>query len=223
MRMQARYGYLLFILVMLLMSWDAQRNQAPLAAAAIPEESIRLRILANSDGANDQWLKRQVRDRVVDQMNKWVAEPMSLEEARALVSSNLDVLEQVVGNTIRESGASYTYEVQLGEVEFPAKLYGDRVYPAGLYEALVVTIGKGEGKNWWCVLFPPLCFVDTVSGQAAAEEAGEDVKDGESDMEGKVRESQEISSADVAGEMELRFFLVDWLDKLIQWIKGFFK
>lgn len=234
MRMQARYGYLLFILVMLVMSWDAQQNQAPLAVAAIPEESIRLRILANSDGANDQWLKRQVRDRIVEQMNAWVAEPMTLVEARIVVEGNLDLLKQLVNDTILESGAAYASEVELGQVEFPAKLYGDRVYPAGLYEALVITIGKGEGKNWWCVLFPPLCFVDTVSGKAAAEEIEQDEaggsrvgNDAEEDsaaasVEG-TEQREDGSTGDTTNEIEMRFFLLDWLEKLINWIKGLFK
>ncbi len=222
MRMQARYGYMLFILVLLLMSWEAQRNEAPLAEAAIPEQSIRVRILANSDGAHDQWLKRQVRDRVVEQMNTWVTEPMTLEEARMHIKRNLGAMERLVGNTIRENGAAYTYEVKLGEVDFPAKLYGNRVYPDGLYEALVITIGQGRGANWWCVLFPPLCFVDTVTDKTSAAEAEQEEagKTGAADEQMDNRTAADLAATD---EIEMRFFLLDWLDKLIDWIKGLLK
>lgn len=136
----------------------------------IPSESIRLRILAHSDSIQDQALKRRVRDAIVEQMNSWVTGPTTLEEARVIVRENLPVLESVVEREIRRYGYDYSYRLELGVVPFPAKMYGNEVYPAGDYEALRVTIGAGQGQNWWCVLFPPLCFVDTAKGEAVAKQ-----------------------------------------------------
>lgn len=164
------YFYLFFALLILLVSWEHNRTLAAVLETEIPEDSIRLRILANSDSVEDQALKRRVRDAIVEQMNTWVKGPTTLEEARIIVNSHIPELEAVVDQVIQENGYRYTYKVELGIVPFPAKMYGDKVYPAGDYEALRVTIGEGAGQNWWCVLFPPLCFVDTAKGEAVAKE-----------------------------------------------------
>lgn len=148
-----------FSMLILLMSWEGQKADTAAAEGLIPQDSIRLRILANSDSLGDQAVKRLVRDAVVEQMNGWVAEldqPESLEEARTMVQGKLSDIEQRVGETLKASGKNYSYEVELGEVPFPTKIYGGAVYPAGDYEAVRVTLGAGSGKNWWCVLFPPL-------------------------------------------------------------------
>jgi stage II sporulation protein R len=162
-----------------MVSWEHNRALAAVVDGDIPQESIRLRILANSDSVSDQALKRQVRDAIVEQMNGWVTGPTSLEEARLLVKERLGELEAVTGDVIKRYGYNYTYQVELGVVPFPAKMYGSKVYPAGDYEAVRVTIGAGNGQNWWCVLFPPLCFVDTARGEAVPQEdAKEQVKEG---------------------------------------------
>ena len=162
-----RFMYLLFALLTAMMSWEHQLEAAGVGdPGPIPEQSIRLRIIANSDSIQDQWLKREVRDAIVAQVNQWVKEIRSIEQARSQVAARLPELEQLVAQTIRERGFSYGAEVRLGQVEFPTKLYGSYVYPAGQYEALVVKLGEAKGQNWWCVLFPPLCFIDIANGDA---------------------------------------------------------
>ncbi|SDE33335.1 stage II sporulation protein R [Paenibacillus sp. UNCCL117] len=165
-----RYAYLGFALLMLLVSWESSRANAMLftgaakdasASGVIPAESIRLRILANSDSAADQWIKREVRDAIIERMNGWVTELDTLDKARAVVRDHLPELEATVGETLQANGFDYAYTVELGTVPFPTKMYGNQVYPAGDYEALRVSIGAAAGQNWWCVLFPPLCFVDS--------------------------------------------------------------
>lgn len=164
------YVYLLFAFVVLLVSWEHNRTLAAVVETDIPEESIRLRILANSDSVEDQALKRHVRDAIVEQMNTWVMGPTTLEEARVIVNNRMPELEEAVAKEIERYGYDYTFHVELGTVPFPAKMYGNKVYPAGEYEALRVTIGEGAGQNWWCVLFPPLCFVNAASGEAVAKD-----------------------------------------------------
>lgn len=173
-----RYGYLAFALIILLLSWETNRSNAAVVEPQIPEQAIRLRILANSDGIEDQALKRRIRDAIIEQMNSWVTGPQTIEEARETVRRHLPELDVLVAQQIAANGYDYDHKVELGVVPFPTKMYGDKVYPAGDYEALRVTIGKGEGQNWWCVLFPPLCFVDAASGEAVAKD-GKGPQDGQ--------------------------------------------
>ncbi|MBD0384350.1 stage II sporulation protein R [Paenibacillus sedimenti] len=160
-----------FALIVMIACWDSNRTNAAMVSPAIPKESIRLRILANSDSAPDQALKREIRDAIIARMQEWVVGPHTLDEARAVVYAHLPEFDALVGRIIQERGYSYSHTVELGKVPFPTKMYGNEVYPAGDYEALRVVVGSGEGQNWWCVLFPPLCFVDSVSGEAVASTA----------------------------------------------------
>ncbi|MBY0085028.1 stage II sporulation protein R [Brevibacillus sp. M2.1A] len=156
-----------FSLFMLMMSWEGQLTSANvLDNGPIPQESVRLRIIANSDSVQDQWLKREVRDAIIAQMNTWADDIETLAEAEQVIQSQLPVLQQVVDKTIEERGFSYKAVVDFGEVPFPTKLYGSYVYPAGNYRAVRVQIGEAKGQNWWCVLFPPLCFIDMSNGDA---------------------------------------------------------
>ncbi|EOS54172.1 stage II sporulation protein R [Paenibacillus barengoltzii] len=226
-----KIALIFFSIVMLMMSWEGQMVDTAAAAGSqavnsqIPQESIRLRILANSDGAADQLVKRRVRDAVVEQMNEWVAQlenPQSLEEARRVIREHLPAIEEQVGQTLKQYGKNYNYQVELGTVPFPTKMYGGAVYPAGDYEALRVTLGEGKGKNWWCVLFPPLCFIDAGSGDALAKDAGA--------VTAVTPATAKASAAGAAGdavqvepeETEVRFFLWDMLVKLWNWIVGLF-
>lgn len=160
---------MVFAIIVLISCWESNRNNIALADSVIPEQSIRLRILANSDSIEDQVMKRRVRDVVIAQMNNWVTEPDGIENARRVVLEQLPAIQTLVSSELAAHGYHYAVKVELGQVPFPTKMYGTRVYPAGSYEALRITLGQGEGQNWWCVLFPPLCFVDAVSGEAVAE------------------------------------------------------
>lgn len=142
----------------------------------IPDEAIRLRILANSDKEKDQAIKREIRDAVNEEINEWVAELTSLDEARALMISRLDIIEEIAEQKLKEANIDDTVQVNFGEAQFPTKLYGQYLYPAGTYEAIVITIGEGKGANWWCVLFPPLCFLDFSNSLAVSEESEEAVE-----------------------------------------------
>lgn len=214
-------------LMVLVMSWEQGKNDAVIAAAAtaeaddvtIPQESIRLRILADSDSPADQLLKRRIRDAIIEQMNAWVTGPQTIEEARETVRERMPELETLVGRYVREAGYDYTYKVELGVVPFPTKVYGDKVYPAGDYEALRVTLGRGLGQNWWCVLFPPLCFVDVT--------AGESPNKTEQQQDRSESGSEEVTSNATAAamgsaEVEFRFFLFDWFKGFTHTVQTWF-
>ncbi len=163
----------------------------------IPDEAIRLRILANSDLEADQAVKRLIRDEVNKEITLWVEDLTSLDEARAIISSNIPKIEEIAERIIAEKGLDQAVSVKFGKAEFPTKLYGQYLYPAGEYEAIVVTLGEGEGANWWCVLFPPLCFLDFSNGTAVSQtpfEEGIEEPDGpvEKEIESSVKEKEVI-------------------------------
>ncbi len=126
----------------------------------IAEEILRLHVIANSDTEEDQALKLKVKDEIVRYLKEVLKEAEQLETAREIVGSRLQDLEKIAKDVITEEGYSYSVTASLGEQEFPVKMYGDLVFPAGIYQAVQVKIGGHQGKNWWCVLFPSLCFID---------------------------------------------------------------
>lgn len=119
---------------------------------------IRLHVVANSDSAEDQNLKLKVRDAVIEEVGK-LEDSKDIDESRETLISHLDDLTETANKVIRENGYNYKASAELGVRWIPEKTYGDMYFPAGNYEALTITLGKGEGQNWWCVLFPPLCLI----------------------------------------------------------------
>lgn len=119
---------------------------------------IRFHVLANSDTAEDQQLKLQVRDAVGEMMQEKLKNADSMTECRQIIQDNLDEIRRCAENVIREKEYAYEVEAGLEQSRFPRKAYGRAVLPAGEYEALEITIGSGEGHNWWCVMYPNLCF-----------------------------------------------------------------
>ncbi|NUU59753.1 stage II sporulation protein R [Paenibacillus agri] len=236
LRITFKYTAILICFFMvILMMWEGQKTDAAVAESSIPTESIRLRILANSDGTQDQLIKRQIRDAVVAQMNQWVSgleDPQSLEQARALIRRHLPELNALVGQELEQRGIDYTYNVELGVVPFPTKMYGGKVYPAGDYEALRVTLGAGKGQNWWCVLFPPLCFIDAGSGDAAAPAAakvktvsaagseGKSVTKAQGEMAAQGDGVTTDQSAESGKTPEVKFFVWELLQNLWNWVSG---
>jgi stage II sporulation protein R len=138
-----------------------------MAAAAIlcctcmgqEKEVIRFHVKANSDSAEDQALKLQVRDVLLAEMNPALAEADDTGDARTVLEELIPTLQMRAEETIRAEGYDYPARVSLGVREFPTRNYQGREYPAGEYEALMVEIGEAKGENWWCVAYPTLCFV----------------------------------------------------------------
>jgi stage II sporulation protein R len=161
--------YILTLAIGTIFSLYIPKQQESLAAGemqVIPDEAIRLRILANSDSEEDQAVKRKIRDRVNEEITLWVQDLTSLGEARTTIRSGLPQLQQIAEEVMAAEGLDQTVQVDFEKVEFPTKLYGQFLYPAGEYEAILITLGEGKGANWWCVLYPPLCFLDFSSGTA---------------------------------------------------------
>ncbi len=122
---------------------------------------IRFHCIANSDSKEDQDLKLKVRDAVLKSMSGKLENLQNINDTRRVIQENTDYITTIAESVIKEEGKDYSIEVKLEKnVQFPVKEYGNVVLPAGNYEAVRIIIGNGEGKNWWCVMFPPLCFVD---------------------------------------------------------------
>lgn len=128
------------------------------------EKLIRFHVIANSDTDEDQELKLKVRDEVIAYLQPKLENSKSIGESEAIIKSEYDNLENISKDIISENGYNYKVNVGLQYSDFPAKQYSSVVLPAGKYKALKIVIGEGKGKNWWCVMFPPLCFVDDQNG-----------------------------------------------------------
>ena len=120
----------------------------------IPTNSIRYRIIANSDSTKDQMLKMNIKEKLDEEILPILSDSNSVEDSRLLIKDNLDNIKNIV--------SKYTddFDVNYGKNYFPKKTYKGINYDAGNYESLVITLGSGLGKNWWCVLYPPLCLID---------------------------------------------------------------
>lgn len=139
-------------------------SYAKSTSSEISNSVFRLHVLANSDSPEDQNLKYKVRDELISYMNTICSKTTSKEEAISIAQNHLDDFQKIAEQTISENGYTYPVKVQIGNFDFPTKTYGDISLPAGSYDALRVEIGKAKGQNWWCVMFPPLCFIDVSSG-----------------------------------------------------------
>jgi stage II sporulation protein R len=128
--------------------------------AGIAGSVIRFHVLANSDSPADQSLKLAVRDKILEKYSSGLGGQNSLDESRKFLLANLREIKACAEEALKANGSTDCVSVSLCETYFPTKTYGDIAFPAGVYEALKIEIGEAAGQNWWCVMFPPLCFVD---------------------------------------------------------------
>ena len=162
-------------------------------------ELIRLHVVAASDSEEDQAIKLQVRDAVLESLQDGIENATDIEAAKAYIGSQLPKLESVANRVLAAAGCGDVATVSLQVEEFAARVYDTFSLPAGLYDSLRITIGEGEGRNWWCVTFPSLCIPATTEGfEAVAAGAGF---------------SDELTGS-LTGEYEVRFYLLDLLGQL---------
>lgn len=128
----------------------------------LAEQVFRFHVLANSDSGEDQALKMKVKEAIIAYMKQELPESDSVETTKKWARENLVQIEQVAAEIIAEEGYEYSVKAEVTICDFPDKTYGDITFPAGEYEALRIEIGQAKGQNWWCVLYPNLCFIDAV-------------------------------------------------------------
>lgn len=156
----------------------------------IVNEIIRFHVIANSDSDEDQNLKLKVRDKVIEFVSSSLKACESLDDARNFLISNKSEIESIAKSVVDENGYSYNVTSTLSRENFPDKVYGDVVFPQGEYEAYRILIGEAKGQNWWCVMFPPLCFVDGTKEVVDSKEVIntlENNNDGDEGKENKIK------------------------------------
>ena len=172
----------------------------------LSENLIRLHVVANSNSEEDQSLKLSVRDAVLEKLDEILEGCKDKKQAEALILSNIDTLTQAASEVIAENGREFTVKTSLSREVYPKVKYDNFSLPAGKYTSLRVVIGEGEGDNWWCVIFPPLCLTvaeDTVSYEEM----------------GLSDETLKIISEDSGGYV-VKFKMLEWLSDIKLWLGG---
>lgn len=170
--MKKLFAYILIIvLILCLVSASGKAT----ASGSINDKLIRFHVIANSDSIEDQNVKLKIRDAILKDIGPKLAECKTREESITIIQKNIGRIEYISNSILKNEGKSYKAKAMVGNFEFPIKSYGSITLPAGEYEALRVVLGDGDGKNWWCVMFPPLCFIDITRG-VTTKETDEELK-----------------------------------------------
>lgn len=130
------------------------------SSLVIPEDALRIRVIANSNDEYDQNVKKIVKDNIQYKMYDLLKDTKGVDEARKIINNNLDNIDRDVNQTLKSLNYNLGYDINYGLNYFPRKEYKGVIYNEGYYESLVITLGEGKGDNWWCVLFPPLCLIE---------------------------------------------------------------
>lgn len=168
---------------------------------SIASKILRFHVLANSDLEADQEVKERVRDAVGLYLKPLLEEADDLEETKQIVDENIEDIIAVAKQTLQEHGYDYSVSAQITRTDFPEKSYGMYTFPAGEYEALQIVLGGGEGQNWWCVLYPNMCFRGSVF-EVVEEEAGEALRE--------VLSPWEYADVFDSGKVQLRFKFLEF-------------
>jgi len=173
----------------------------------ISNKIIRFHVLANSDSIEDQSLKLKVKDEIIKYMMPKLDKSNSIDESRKILKENDKEIKKIAENIINKNGYKYSVNTYLGQEQFPIKTYGNITLPQGQYEAYKIIIGNGQGQNWWCVMFPPLCFVDVTKGEVSTKETEQKMK--------KVLKEEELRSINNSkNSYEIKFKVVEEINKL---------
>lgn len=157
--------YIVFLILLLgLFIFVSANSYATTISKDLSENFFRLHILANSDSKEDQELKLKVRDAIILYMKNLSYDGLTKAEAILLTTEHLEDFKNVAKNVLEEHNCKDEVKIEIGNFYFPTKEYGNISLPAGFYDGLKIEIGEAKGQNWWCSLFPPLCFVDISSG-----------------------------------------------------------
>lgn len=201
-----KYSALLLILLCLYILVSAF-SYVNAVSSDIAKSVFRLHVIANSDDKNDQELKLKVRDNVLSYMNTICENVTSKDEAISIANEHIDEFKKIALDTIHENGYDYSVNIRIGNFSFPTKTYGDISLPSGFYDALRIEIGEAKGQNWWCVMFPPLCFVDVSSG-IVPDDSKETMKSDLSSEEFSLISDNEDSS------VKFKFKLIEWFQNV---------
>ncbi|AKN33284.1 peptidase [Clostridium carboxidivorans P7] len=176
----------------------------------IASKIIRFHVIANSDSKSDQALKLKVRDKVLEYMQPKLKSSKSIDESREIIRKSNNEIITIAEDVIKKNGYNYAVKTTLSNENFPIKTYGNITLPQGKYEAYRIIIGNGEGQNWWCVMFPPLCFIDITKGEVSYKETEKDMKKVLSPEEYKMIDNQ-ISNSGDKNSIKVKFKILELL------------
>ena len=198
--------FLLLIVLFLFYTFICAFSYASSVSSDIADNVFRLHIIANSDTDEDQNLKLIVRDNILNYMKEIASSVSSKEEAVEIITSHLDDFYNIAIDTIRNAGYDYDVSLSVGQFDFPTKEYGDISLPAGIYDALRIEIGEAQGHNWWCVMFPTLCFVDVSSG--SLDEGSKGV------LEDNLSDEEFSLISDDSADVKFKFKVVEFFENI---------
>jgi len=190
--------FLLFVYVFI-----SAQSYVTAVSTNLSDAVFRLHVIANSNSDEDQALKLKVRDSLLDYMNEICSNCSTKEEAISIAQSHKFEFQKIAEQTITENRYNYDVKININNFYFPTKNYGDISLPAGMYDALRVEIGEAKGQNWWCVMFPSLCFIDISSG-VVDNEAKENLE------ENLEKESYTIISESKNSNIKFKFRLIEF-------------
>ena len=201
------YLFLIFLLFIYVIFCAQSYSNA--VSSNISTAVFRLHVIANSDSNEDQQLKLKVRDSLLQYMNTLCSNCSTKVEAMLIANNHKNDFQEIAENVIIENNYNYPVKIKINNFYFPTKTYGDISLPAGYYDALRVEIGEAKGKNWWCVMFPSLCFIDISSGVVSSE--------GKENLEKNLdSESYEIiSESKVSPEFKFKFKVLEMFSQNI--------
>lgn len=185
---------------------------------SIEKKLIRFHVIANSDSIEDQALKLKVRDKILEYISPKLENSKSIEESRKIIEGNDAVIKLIAEKIIKSNGYNYDVKTTLSKQNFPVKTYGNITLPQGEYEAYRVIIGSGEGQNWWCVMFPPLCFIDITKGEVSYKQTEEAMKSVLSDKEYEAVDNSKIEEKTDGNKDKI---IIKF--KIVELIKNLFK
>lgn len=177
---------------------------------------IRFHVIANSDNDEDQQLKLKVKNRVIDYLYPYLSNSSSLDNSREIIKDNMDEVKRISKDVIKEEGYDYDVNLQLSRENFPDKSYGNIVLPQGNYEAFRIIIGKGQGRNWWCVMFPPLCFVDESKAEVEYDKVEENINNQQKDNVEILNKDKNSSDIDSNDRIQIKFKFIEYIQNLLK-------
>lgn len=210
---------MLFLILVLGSVLGISYMKAGASQNTISDKIIRFHVIANSDTTEDQTLKLKVRDEVLKYISPKLKDSKNIDESRKILDKNNEVIKEIARKVIKENGYEYEVTTTLSHENFPVKSYGNITLPQGNYEAYRIIIGSGKGHNWWCVMFPPLCFTDITKGEVAYKETEKEMKQVLTPEEYKLVNNLDTNTID-GEEIVVKFKFVEIAENLCEKIQG---
>jgi stage II sporulation protein R len=190
----------------------------------VKDSLIRFHVIANSDNEEDQQLKLKVKNKVIEYLYPFLNDSKSLDESRQIIKNKMQDVKKLAGQVIKDNNYEYRIQAELSRENFPDKSYGNITLPQGNYEAFRIIIGDGQGRNWWCVMFPPLCFVDESKAEVEYDKTEKIINsrknnlNSEVELESKKTKSEELvkqeDNVKNENDVQIKFKIVEILKKL---------